>query len=48
MDPKDLQDLMEIALRGASAVERRWIAELAQKVNAALQAPPPEPEPAPE
>lgn len=43
MDKEELQDLIEIALRNASAVERRWIVELVARLNA----PEPEATPAP-
>lgn len=35
MDKQELEDLIEIALRNASAVERRWIVALVQRINAA-------------
>ena len=47
MTIEELQDLLEIALRGASAVEQRWIAALVKKVNAANE-PAPVPAPTPE
>lgn len=43
MSIEELRDVLEIAMRNASAVERRWLLELVKRLNA----PPPEPVPQP-
>lgn len=40
MTLEDLQNLIEIALRGASAVERRWIMAKVAEINGAQAQPP--------